>query len=79
MSRPQQIEYAGTLYHVTSRGNARQLIYLEEYEQATENRNDAIIAALASGGYTQKQIGEYFGLHYSRVSRIVAKGKTRPH
>jgi len=32
--------------------------------------------AYKSGGYTLKEIGEYFGLHYSRVSRIVAKGKT---
>lgn len=31
----------------------------------------AIAAACASGGYTMKEIGEYFGLHYSRVSRVV--------
>ena len=30
MSRPLQIEYAGSLYHVTSRGNARAPIYLDE-------------------------------------------------
>jgi putative transposase len=24
-------------------------------------------------GYTQKQIGDYFGLHYSHISRIVAR------
>ncbi|MFW7523636.1 transposase [Vibrio ostreicida] len=30
MSRPLRIEYAGALYHVTSRGNARQPIYLDE-------------------------------------------------
>ncbi|MFA0349708.1 transposase, partial [Vibrio sp. 10N.222.55.C6] len=32
MSRPLRIEYAGALYHVTSRGNARQPIYLEEQD-----------------------------------------------
>lgn len=37
--------------------------------------------AYASGGYGMKQIGEHFGLHYSRVSRIIkewdkAKSKT---
>jgi REP element-mobilizing transposase RayT len=37
--------------------------------------------AYLSGGYSLKQIGEHFGLHYSRVSRIVnqragAKSKT---
>ena len=30
MSRPLRIEYAEALYHVTSRGNARALIYLDE-------------------------------------------------
>ncbi|MCP4324967.1 MAG: addiction module toxin RelE, partial [Alteromonadales bacterium] len=31
--------------------------------------------AYKSGGYTLRQIGDHFKLHYSRVSRIVAKGK----
>ena len=30
MSRPLRIEYAGALYHVTSRGNERKAIYLEK-------------------------------------------------
>ncbi|XHY21146.1 hypothetical protein ViNHUV68_18540 [Vibrio sp. NH-UV-68] len=29
MSRPLRIEHAGALYHVTSRGNVRQPIYLD--------------------------------------------------
>ncbi|WP_425507047.1 helix-turn-helix domain-containing protein [Teredinibacter haidensis] len=42
------------------------------------DRNTAISQAYASGGYSMKEIGEHFGLHYSRVSRILrkAKGKT---
>lgn len=48
------------------------------------DRDDAIRKAFDSGGYGLKAIGEHFGLHYSRVSRIVnttntgrkAKGKT---
>jgi putative transposase len=49
-----------------------------EYLEEMRDRNQAIVAAFASGGYTLQAIGEYFGLHYSRVSRIVsrAKGKT---
>ncbi len=43
---------------------------LLQYEQ------EAIINAYCSGGYTQKQIGDFFGLHYSQISRIVAKYKT---
>ena len=50
-------------------------------------RNDAIVAAYRSGGYTLRDIGDFFGIHYSRISKIVqaadverreAKGKT-PH
>lgn len=46
-----------------------------------------IAAAYASGGYTMQNIGDFFGLHDSRVSKIVAaaeqatkkaKGKTCP-
>ena len=52
---------------------------LEGYEQSSGDRNEAIVSAFKSGAYTQKEIGDYFGLHYSRISRIVndekAKGK----
>lgn len=47
------------------------------YEKRYSDRDSALINAYASGGYSMKEIGEYFQLHYSRVSRIVkAKGKT---
>ena len=51
---------------------------LDEYELLCNNRNSAIIKAYESGGYTQKEIGNYFHIHYSRVSKIIkmAKGKT---
>jgi len=44
-------------------------------------RDEAILAAYSGGGYSLKEIGDHFGLHYSRVSRIVkqqrlAKNKT---
>ncbi len=44
-------------------------------------RDEAIFDAYASGGYSLKEIGDHFRLHYSRVSRIVkqqrlAKNKT---
>jgi len=37
------------------------------------DRNQAIAAAYASGGYTLKEIGAYFGLHYAHVSRLVRR------
>lgn len=55
---------------------------LEHYKAKYRDRNTAIAMAYASGGYSMKEIGTYFGLHYSRVSRIIsdggseAKGKT---
>jgi len=46
-------------------------------EQET-SRDEGISAIYASQHYTLKEIRQFYGLHYSRVSRIVAKGKTRP-
>jgi len=51
--------------------------YYEKYK----DRNTVISIVYASGGYNMKDIGDYFNLHYSRVSRIIksmskAKGKT---
>jgi putative transposase len=48
---------------------------LDYYSRRYSDRNQAIAMAYASGGYSLKVIGEYFGLHYSRVSRIVAQGE----
>ena len=50
---------------------------LSYYDKRYTDRDAAIMHAYASGGYSMNAIGEYFGLHYSRVSRILkAKGKT---
>jgi putative transposase len=50
---------------------------LEYYERQSETRNEAIAAAYGSGGYTLKEVGEYFGLHYSTVSGILANHKSK--
>ena len=44
---------------------------MKEYEILSKTRNDAIVMAFASGAYTMKEIGEYFEIHYSTVSRII--------
>lgn len=44
--------------------------YGERYD-----RNDAIAKAWETGAYTLQQIGAHFGIHYSSVSRILAKGR----
>ncbi len=48
------------------------------YEQQASNRNEAIKLSYESGGYSMKEIGAHYSLHYSRISRIIktSKGKT---
>jgi len=47
------------------------ILPLLDYEQRSSSRDDALKLAYASGGYSMKELGNYFGLHYSRVSRII--------
>jgi len=50
---------------------------LEHYASTAADRDAAILQAYQSGGYTLQAIGNHFGLHYSRVSRIVSKAKSK--
>ena len=54
---------------------------IAEHARACADRDSAIAAACAAGGHTMKDTADHFGLHCSRVSRIVraaerAKRKT---
>ncbi len=75
-------ELDGDLGEVPAAQRRARVPSLGEYRQRYASRDEAIAAAYASGGYSLKEIGQWFGLHYSRVSRIVkrnaprAKGKT---
>jgi putative transposase len=55
---------------------------LTEYEGVAKSRDDAIVRAYASGGYSYQELGDYFGLHFTRIGKIVriarAKSETRP-
>lgn len=44
---------------------------LEHYSNNALNRNAAIVSAYLSGGYSQRQIADYFGIHYTTVSRVL--------
>ncbi|QBQ54057.1 transposase [Nitrosococcus wardiae] len=44
---------------------------LEYFSKKYHDRDTAIVQAYASGGYSMKEIGAHFGLHYSRISRII--------
>ena len=49
---------------------------LEEIVRSHPDRNAAIIAAYASGGYSYQDIGSYYGLHFTTVAKIVRQAKT---
>ena len=50
---------------------------IQEYLKQEKDRNIAIARAYQSGGYTLKQIADYFNLHYSTVSIIARKSKSK--
>ncbi|MEZ9903899.1 transposase [Vibrio breoganii] len=50
---------------------------LSEYNHEAVGRSSAMISAYASGGYTLQQIADYFGVHYSTVSRMIKAPKHR--
>ena len=81
MARPLRIKYSCAVYHVTSRGNARERIYLGDdgyvqflgclcYEDKKE-RDKAIFEAHIRYGYTLKEVAGHIGVHYTTVSRAI--------
>ena len=67
-----QAELPGDLLEIPFKQRSAKPLTLAEYEHQSANKQQAIYHAYRSGGYTQKKIGDYFGLHYSQISRIVA-------
>lgn len=73
-----RIEQAETLREVPRRQRVGRAKALAQFETESANRDEAICAAYAGGGYTLAEIGRHFGLHYSRISRIVSRQDIRP-
>ena len=48
---------------------------LSHFSVEQRSRDEAIVAAYASGGYSMKEIGDHFGLHYSYVSKIISRSR----
>lgn len=44
---------------------------IDYYEKKCKDRDQAMLAAYQSGGYSMKELANYFGLHYTSVSRII--------
>ena len=47
---------------------------LAEIERRAKDRNAAIVAAYATGGYSYQQLADHFLLHFTTVGRIVREG-----
>ena len=47
---------------------------LAEIERNSQDRNAAIVAAYATGGYSYQQLADYFGVHFTTVGKIVRSG-----
>ena len=67
---------AGDLLEIPFKQPSAAPLQLAQYQAQTFDKHQAIYNSYRCGGYTQKQIGDYFGLHYSQISRIVEKYKT---
>ena len=50
---------------------------VEAIETMHDSRNDAIVAAYATGQYSYQQIAEFFGLHFTTVGKIVRAARDR--
>lgn len=51
---------------------------LSWYEEKAITRDEGIKLSYDSGGYSMKEIGSYYNLHYSRVSKILKRQESRP-
>ncbi|MEJ1959996.1 MAG: transposase [Nitrosomonadales bacterium] len=47
---------------------------LAEIERHSQDRNTAIVAAYATGGYSYQELADYFGIHFTTAGRIVRRG-----
>ena len=50
---------------------------LEYYDLNFSNRNESIVNAYLSGGYSLKEVGDYFDLHYSSINGIASNHKSK--
>ena len=53
------------------------VLSLEAIKQISSSRNEGIVQSYFKGHFTLKQIGDFYELHYSRVSRIVSQEKAK--
>jgi len=49
---------------------------LSNYEANASSRNEAIVKAYSSGGYSYQELADYFDLHFTTVGKIVRADKS---
>jgi putative transposase len=49
---------------------------LEDIKRQCGERNVAMVAAHATGGYSYQRIGAHFGVHFTTVAKVVRRAKT---
>ncbi len=57
---------------VQKRAKTKPITY---YEKAAASRNDAILNAYASGAYSYQELGDYFGLHFTTIGKVIRGNK----
>jgi len=72
-----QVEPSQDLREVPRRQRAGSARPVAWYAQKHTQRDDAIRAAYASGGFSMREVGEHFGLHYSVVSRVISRARNK--
>lgn len=61
------------LSEITKEQRQRVVKPLSYYHNGHKQRNKGIYAAYKEGAYSQKEIADYFKLHYSTVSKVIKK------
>lgn len=91
MSRPLRLEFPDALYHLTSRGDRRENIYEDDEDRAAflevfasvikQNNWMCHAYCLMSNHYhllvqtPEGNLSDYFGLHFTRIGKIVRNNR----
>jgi len=71
MARPLRVEHREAVYHASAQGNVRNKIF--SGQKAKAQRDISINTAHMSHGHTLEEIADSLGIHYTTVSKVIAK------
>ena len=74
MARPLRVEFDGALYHVTSRGNAREDIFDEDGDRKAFleilGEDARIVQAVHRYGYSQREVADFLHRMAADISPV---------